>query len=234
MRISNMSVSARLGGGFGAVVLILLVVSTIGLFKLSTVDDTISNTVDYGGTETNLLSQCLSDAQDASAAMRNLIILNDEPRMKIEQNIYDKKIGHYLDTAKRLQNLFDSDPGFTTKEKEFLEAASSTRQTAMPLVDKAAKLGLTNDPAGPEFLMTEAGPALDKWTSILKDFVAYEVEAGKKDAEDAHAVYRSGRNLVISLTVIGLLTAIGLAVTIARSIQRQLGGELKWIPDLRH
>ncbi|KKB63337.1 chemotaxis protein [Robbsia andropogonis] len=225
MQISKLTVAARLNIGFGVMVALLLAISSISVLKLYAVNTSITKVVDYGGAETDLLSQCLSDAQDASAAMRNLIILQDEASMKLQKTIYDQKIAAYLVTAKQAHDLFDADPSVTPREKELLALTAETRQAAMPLVERAAALGFTNDPAGPDFLMKEAGPAIDKWTDAIKTFVAYKVERGAQEGEVAHNAYATGRNVVLAFSAVSLIVAVWIAFAIAKSIQRQLGGE---------
>ncbi|WP_301291030.1 methyl-accepting chemotaxis protein [Robbsia andropogonis] len=228
MDLSRIKVGTRLALGFGAVLCVLLVVAIVGVVKLKQLNDALTQSIDFGTAEANTLSRALNDAQDASSAMRNLIILTDMPRMTVQQGIYDSKMKDYLQVAKQAHALMEKDPQKDAQKDALLLQAAESRQAAIPLVDKAAKLGLANDPAGPDFLMNEAGPALDRWTGSLAQLRDYVVSQGEIQAAAAHATYRSARVAMLSLIAVAILVALTVCILIVRSIQRQLGGE----PDL--
>ncbi|MGF7188804.1 methyl-accepting chemotaxis protein [Robbsia andropogonis] len=228
MDLSRIKVGTRLALGFGAVLCVLLVVAIVGVVKLKQLNDALTQSIDFGTAEANTLSRALNDAQDASSAMRNLIILTDMPRMTVQQGIYDSKMKDYLQVAKQAHALMEKDPQKDAQKDALLLQAAESRQAAIPLVDKAAKLGLANDPAGPDFLMNEAGPALDRWTGSLAQLRDYVVSQGEIQAAAAHATYRSARAAMLSLIAVAILVALTVCILIVRSIQRQLGGE----PDL--
>lgn len=221
----EMKVGTRLLAGFGAVLAVLVGISLMGILKLRAMDDALTANVDYGAVESSLLAQAVSDAQEASAAMRNLIILTDLPRMNIQKSIFDARSQHYLATARQLHDLFERDPSTSDKERGLLESARQARARAMPLVDKAAKLGYTNDPAGPDFLMSEAGPALDQWTGALKDFMLYEAQHNAQRAVEAHTSYRVARATMLALTALAVFVAAFVGWWMTRAVLRDLGGE---------
>lgn len=51
--------------------------------------------------------------------MRNLIILNDVPRMTIQERAFDQSLASY--SEKRFNDLFSQDPGTTSDERNFLK-----------------------------------------------------------------------------------------------------------------
>lgn len=225
MDLSRIRVGTRLALGFGAVLCVLLVVSIVGLTKLANLNDSLTQTIDFEAAEANLFSSALSEAHDASAAMRNLIILNDVPRMTAQQNIYNRKMQEYSEIAKQAKALTELDPHKDETMSELLRQATDMRQAAIPLVDKAAQLGFSNDPAAPEFLMHEAGPALDRWTGSLEKLRDYVVKQGQAQAIEAHETYNAARIVMLLLMAVAIVIATVVCVLIARNIQRQLGGE---------
>nr|WP_318298103.1 methyl-accepting chemotaxis protein [Paraburkholderia bannensis] len=220
-----MKIGTRLAAGFGAVLIVLFGISLLGIIKLRTLDDAMVANVDYGAVESRLLAQALSDAQEASAAMRNLIILNDMPRMKDQKAIYDDRIQHYIAILGELDDLFARDRSTTRKEKDLLDLARQARERAAPLVDRAAQLGYANDPSGPDFLMNNAGPALDQWTGALKDLIAHVAQVNATRAQEAHSAYRAARAMMVAMTALAALMATLVGWRITRSVLRELGGE---------
>lgn len=57
--------------------------------------------------------------EDVTTAMRNLIILNDVPRMTIQERAFDQSLASY--SEKRFNDRFSQDPGTTSGERNFLK-----------------------------------------------------------------------------------------------------------------
>ena len=213
-----MKIGARLGAAFGVVLTIMSLIALVCVTRIGAMNDAITSAIDYNGSENNLISQALGSAQDAATAMRNLIILNDVPRMTVQKQAYDKSMAAYNDFEKKLGDLFAKDPGTTSDERNFLVQLKATRDQAIPLVEKAAQLGLANDPKAAEVMMSETIPALDRWIGTMKQFRDYEIKASNEAAADAHGAYASSITLVLVLSAIGIAVGLVTAWLATRSI----------------
>ncbi len=225
MSFSEFKVRTRLAIGFGIVLAILLLISILSINKLASLNESLTVTVDFNAQEANLISQAMGEAQKASAAMRNLIVLSDMPRMEEQKKIFENSLISFDKFADQLEKLFQSDPNTSAEEKAYLAKIAEVKTAALPLVKKASSLGLANDPGAPDVLMGETGPALDKWINLLIEFRDYEIKTSNTTAAEAHAQYERNRNLIILISIIGMLTSIGAGVVITRSILKQLGAE---------
>ncbi|OYO29803.1 methyl-accepting chemotaxis protein [Janthinobacterium sp. PC23-8] len=225
MIFSTFKVRTRLAIGFGIVLAILILISVLSINKLASLNESLTVTVDFNAQEANLISQAMGEAQKASAAMRNLIVLSDMPRMEVQKKIFEEKLLSYERYAEQLEKLFQSDPNTSAEEKTYLAKIAEVKTAALPLVKKASSLGLANDPGAPDVLMGETGPALDKWINLLIEFRDYEIKTSNQTALEAHEKYNQSRNLIMLISVIGMLTSIGASIAITQSILKQLGGE---------
>ncbi|MBB3005363.1 methyl-accepting chemotaxis protein [Paraburkholderia tropica] len=223
--LESLRVGSRLALGFGALVVMLLSMASLSLWKLSAMNDALTDLATFNAAETNSISQALTYANQASAAARNLIILNDLPRMQEQRRIFDEQVERSTDLFAKTQELFNQDPGTTDDERQFLRRSEELRRAAMPLVQQAANLGFKNDPAAPEFMITQAGPAIDLWLKELGLFRDYEVQQVGASAVQARATYHAARVLLLVLAVLAATFAIAIGWVITRSILRQLGGE---------
>jgi len=157
MIFSKLTILARLAIGFGIGLVILIIVSLSSLGKLAALNESLIMTVDFNGTVSNILSQALGEAQKASSAMRNVIVLTDVPNMTKEKEAFDKSLQAYDSYSADLNKLFLTDPNASAEEKNFLVKMAEAISTAMPLIKKAFDLGLANDPKAPDVLMGETG-----------------------------------------------------------------------------
>ena len=220
---SNMKIGTRLGLAFGMVLVLLSGVALIGVARLNTLDNAITSAIDFSGNENHLISQALGSAQGAAIAMRNLIILNDVPRMTAEKQAFDQRLARYNDFEKKLNDVFSEDPGKTDEERNFLKQLKVVRDDALPLVEKAATLGLHNDPRGPEVMMSETVPALDRWVALMTQFRDYEINASNAAAAKAHNAYTSSVAWLLALSGIGIATGVVVAWLATRSITVPIG-----------
>jgi methyl-accepting chemotaxis protein len=225
MSFSELKVRTRLALGFGILLAILILIAALSINKLSSLNDSLTVTVDFNAQEANLISQAMGEAQKASTSMRNLIVLSDMPRMEKQKQIFENSLVAYDKFAEQLDKLFHSDPNTSAEEKSYLVKVAQAKATALPLIKKASSLGLANDPSGPDVLMGETGPALDNWVNLLIEFRDYEIKTSNQTAAEAHVQYEQNRSLIVLISVAGVLISIGAGFVITRSILKQLGGE---------
>ncbi|MYM82219.1 methyl-accepting chemotaxis protein [Duganella sp. FT50W] len=225
MSFHTLKVGTRLALGFGIALTISVVIAAMGITKLSSLNDSLIATVDFNGQESNQISKAIGEAQKSSSAMRNLIVLSDMPRMTVQKDIFDKSVVAYDKAIADLEVLFNKDTDTSKEERDHLVRIAQLKVVALPLVKKAAALGFANDPQGPDVLMEETGPALDKWINALIEFRDYEIKISDDTAREAHESYERSRALIIAVSLAGVLASIVAGFLITRSILGQLGGE---------
>ncbi len=225
MSFHELKVSTRLATGFGLLLVVSIIIAALGITKLAALNESLVVTVDFNAQESNMIAIASGEAQKASAAMRNLIVLSDVPRMTAQKQALDTSLRNYDKVIADLEKLFASDPNASAEEKAYLVKIEEVKKSALPAINKAAELGLKNDPGAPDVLMGETGPALDKWTNTLIEFRDYEIKTSNDTAAQAHADYEKSRALILAVSLVGVLLSIGASVIITRSILKQLGGE---------
>ena len=225
MSFHELKVSTRLATGFGLLLVVSIIIAALGITKLAALNESLVVTVDFNAQESNMIAIASGEAQKASAAMRNLIVLSDVPRMTAQKQALDTSLRNYDKVIADLEKLFASDPNASAEEKAYLVKIEEVKKSALPAINKAAELGLKNDPGAPDVLMGETGPAFDKWTNTLIEFRDYEIKTSNDTAAQAHADYEKSRALILAVSLVGVLLSIGASVIITRSILKQLGGE---------
>ncbi|MFP3802229.1 hypothetical protein SB764_39060, partial [Paraburkholderia sp. SIMBA_027] len=91
-------------------------------------NDALTDLATFNAAESNSISQALTYANQASAAARNLIILNDLPRMHEQRKIFDEQVQKSTDIFAKTQELFNQDPGTTDDERQFLRRSEELRR----------------------------------------------------------------------------------------------------------
>ena len=158
MIFSKLTIQARLAVGFGIGLAILMIVAVLSISKLASLNESLIVTVDFNSTESNTISQALGEAQKASTAMRNVIVLSDVPRMTKQKEEFEKSLQSYEGFIADLNKIFQQDPNTSSEEKSYLVKMADAKAAALPLVKKAFELGFVNDTTAPDILMSETGP----------------------------------------------------------------------------
>ncbi|EEA03588.1 methyl-accepting chemotaxis sensory transducer [Burkholderia sp. H160] len=225
MQISNLKVGARLGFGFGIVLVVLLAVCALGVARLDAMDDQLTNAVDFNANEVDLIDEAQRYVAEASVSLRNLTLLTDAASTAAQKQRLEQSLASYEATEKKYNDLFNQDPGTEQAERNFLRQLADLRSAALPSLQKAAALGFAHDPAGRDVLVNEADPAINRWLSALQQFRDYEIKALSESRVQGHHAYSVGRSLMIALSTLAVALAIGISVVITRSLLKQLGGE---------
>ena len=135
MSFSELKVRTRLALGFGILLAILILIAALSINKLSSLNDSLTVTVDFNAQEANLISQAMGEAQKASTSMRNLIVLSDMPRMEKQKQIFENSLVAYDKFAEQLDKLFQSDPNTSAEEKK-LSGQSRASKSKRPAADQ--------------------------------------------------------------------------------------------------
>jgi len=225
MQLSRHTVAARLLFGFGTVLAVLAIVVGVGISKLGALDDVLTLDVDIGTAEIGQVARAIGKAQGASLGMQRLVMSQDPVRRKTEKDGIELKFQNYRDSMDRAKQLMASDTSATDADRKFVKDVEDLAAAAQPLLEKTIKLALANDPAAVDVMLNEAAPKVQQWTDMLGKLRDFEVDKSTKAALEAHATYRSARNILLGVAAAGIVASVILALAIARSIQSQLGGE---------
>lgn len=216
--LANLKIGARLGLAFGVLLALMVGMTAIGIMRLGAMEGALVDSVDFSGNESSLVSQALGSAQEAAAAMRDLIILDDASRVATEKQAFDRSVANYQDVEKKLDDLFGRDPGTGVDERDFLSQMKAARSDALAVADKVVSLRLANDPSAREVMMNEAAPALGRWTQLMTRFSHYEIGQSNGTAADAHGTYEQGIAWLLAMCGAGVAGGLAVAWLATRSI----------------
>ncbi|MDQ7969275.1 MAG: methyl-accepting chemotaxis protein [Oxalicibacterium faecigallinarum] len=216
--VRNLNIGKKLGLGFGAVTLLMLLLTVVALTRMSAISDAVS--------AQNQLQQeklaPLYDAREALAqtglAARNAFIFQDQASAMKELDILDQQKALYLRALQSLASRFGDDADFARVRSGLLSMSTE--------LERPRKYRAADDMAGfGRFLVEECSPLRRK---IVADI---DVLIKKVESQSTQATLTSNRIVAESITLmliiagIALLTSAVIAVLITRGLLKQLGGE---------
>lgn len=225
MNLSQFTVRNRLLIGFGSILTTLTVILFVGLQSLSSLDDVLIKNGDYGTQEISAVAKAIGKGQGAALGMQRLIVSEDPERKAAEKKGIDIRIKEYRESMDQLRDLYKKDPSTTEKEREMLQQIDTLAAAAIPALEKTTALGMGTDMAATRASLTGTNASAKAWTDMLGNLRDFEFDKSLQAAQKAHEEYRNARNILIFVALSGAFLSVVLAFAIARSIQRQLGGE---------
>jgi methyl-accepting chemotaxis protein len=220
--LNNLKIGIRLGMGFGIVVLLLIVMSTVSYQRFGSVNTEIEGLMEDKFPKIIIANNIIDHVNEDARSVRNILLLDSKEEMAAQKARIDANRPKYTEWYGTLEKTIHSDAG-----KQVLKAVIAARVEYVKARDKALELGMAGQKAeATAHLFSDVrkaqGPYLDAINKLV-EFQSKLMEKAGKEADDAAA---GGQRIVLILASVALLLAIALALLITRSITRPVNEAL--------
>jgi methyl-accepting chemotaxis protein len=217
--LRNIKLAARLGLGFGALIVILIVASLLGINRLGQVKGHLDDIAIHNNEKIAHATAMRIAINQAALGIREVILLQDPAEKAVVNAGLQKSRANYDAAEEALGKMFEQLPSTTPEEKALLDNIRAIKQKTRPLNNQAIALGLDNkNTEATAVLMTQARPEQLQWLSALGELMELETRLNQNATREAEAAYASARNQLIIASGVGTLVGILLAVLITQSI----------------
>jgi methyl-accepting chemotaxis protein len=211
---SNMKIGLRLGLGFGLVVILLVIIATLAILRLSQQNDTLNLIVNDRYMKVAIITVIKSETTNIAMSMRNMLLTeNPDDQRKQEELISDsrKKIQENIEKLQKVLAL--------PKGKELLQNILDDRTKYIDA--QKIQIKLINDGKRDEartMLSAVMRPLLSAYQASLNKLNDFQTELVLAAVKEAGESYNLARNIMLALTAIALALAAGIAFWVTRSI----------------
>jgi methyl-accepting chemotaxis protein len=228
MSFANMKVGMRLGGGFALVLALLVAVTLLGLSRMGQIQAGLNEILQVNNVEADAATALRLTVIDRMVAVRNLALLSDAAEMQPEAERIKVQERKYAAAEDKLNKMFSTLAGTTAEEKAMMPKIKAAETAVLPLIAKAAELGLANKPEEvTRLLMKEIRPLQTKWIESLNDLIALEEKLNAQAADDAENAYANARTLMLGLAALAVASGVLIAWLVTRSITGPLNQAVK-------
>ena len=226
MSSRSLTVRTKLLGAFGALALLVLVVSGLALRSLAHSHTDFSNYVEQTSARVELANEVRAAANARAVSARNLVLVKDASDRANEQRQVVEAHERVQSALKQLREKIDNTPGVAEQErtqfKELARIESQYGPVALNIVDLAVhdrhEEAITK-------MNADCRPLLAALIKATNDYIALSMAQAKNDEASAAADYEADWAMLITLCVLALAIAAGLAMMITRGLTRALGAE---------
>ena len=227
----TVSLRARLTLGFGAVLLLLIVLTAIGIAEVRFIDATLTHMNDVNSVKQRYAINFRGSVHDRSIALRDAVLVDDKNVAAVVADIARLQ-AFYLQSAGPLDAIMASTGSDATEEEHaVLTAIKRTEARTLPLIEAVIAARRAGDRAGAEALLLEqARPAFVEWLAGINRFI--DLQESRNGIEAALARAKAGGFQRLMLSASAAAVAIGLAfglwaVAALRPLRRLTGIMLK-------
>ncbi len=216
---SNMKIGMRLGLGFGLVVFLLAVVAFLGITRLSDINDKLDNVVNDKYPKTVWANNVIGNINLIARSLRNGI-LNIENKERVKQEM--ERIGEARKNIKenidKLDEKVKSDEG-----KALMKDLQTVRADNVASQDKLVRLIDEGNRQEAMNLLTGDYRGQQKaYFDAINKLLSYQSQLMEESGKEAAMAYSTGRTLMLTLALIAIGIAAGIAFWVTRSITNPL------------
>jgi methyl-accepting chemotaxis protein len=215
MALSKSSIGTRLIGGFGLLLLLMVVMTVAGILYVRTMHDHLTGIV---SSEAKMkISESLEDGIKTRAiAVRNIILTEDSAYKQRElKRVRDQETA-YNEALEKLEKSMTTGTG-----KELVVKVREGGQVAQPLLNKAVELAMAGSAKEAFRVLTEEyGPAQQKWSEARAEWSKFQKDRASKRVDDAGNAFATAHVLLFSLGGAGLILGVLIALFLTRSITK--------------
>jgi len=223
---SRMTVSMRLGLGFGAIIALMLILVLVGVQRVSFIDQTLTRTVEVNGERMGHAIDMRGSVHDTAIELRDVVLSrNAEER---NQNLAEIRSlrQDYAAAVEPLGAIVSNSELSTSQTREMLATINAVEERAIPQMEQVIALTESGEiEQATELLRREAGPAFSDWLTAINRLIDYDDAQDVAQTTEAREAAEAFAIAMIILFLISAVIAFGIAFMITRYFRRTLGGE---------
>jgi methyl-accepting chemotaxis protein len=215
---NNLKIGSRLGIGFAALSIIMVVTVVVSITRLSDINVTLGDIVNANIPKTQLSNDITGNLNIIARALRNIMLFENKTDIDKESARIKEAKKSIADDLEKLTAMVKDNKG-----KELLKNTMDARAAYLPveeLVQKLATEGKNREAR--EMLINKLRPYQFTYMESMKKMEDYQSQLVHESGKAALATYENARSLLIGGCLAALLFAICIAFLISRSITRPI------------
>ena len=168
MKKFSMTIGRRLAAGFGAVFLLMIVLTALAISRVNSIDTSLTRINDVNNVKQRYAINFRGSVHDRAIALRDVVLATDPAAAGVQVDLIKKLDDNYARSAVPLDALFDGRSDILDDEKAALAGIKASERKTQPLIAKVIALRLADSTADASALLAQqAAPAFVEWLASV-------------------------------------------------------------------
>ncbi|WP_024610053.1 MULTISPECIES: methyl-accepting chemotaxis protein [unclassified Pseudoalteromonas] len=218
-----MTINMRLATGFGVILSMMLILTIIGVSRVSLINANITYMTDVNSVKQRYAINFRGSVHDRAIAVRDVVLMTEQSDLnQVYNNI--KELDAFYQTSSR--SMVELTTDMSSEERSLINKINQIEQRTQPLIQNvinAKKAGNLNQATN--ILLTEARPAFTQWLNTINLFINLQEQANQTTTQETRDIASPFKVWMISLTALAILIGASVAYVISQLIRNSVGGE---------
>ena len=226
---NEISIAARLGTGFGIILIMMLAISLLGIVKVNTIEASLSQISDVNNIKQRYAVNLRGSVHDRAIALRDVILVSDTELSSVIGKI-SQLDQDYQKSVTPLNTQYTQHPAgnnpLSEDEPAALEKIKMNEARTSLLIQELISLRRSGHlQEAQQLMLREANPAFIEWLASINQFIHLQERMSEAESVKARQLAQHFQTLMLALCVAALLTGLAVAALVTRQLQRILGAE---------
>ncbi len=229
---SRLTVAQRLTLGFCLVLTLLVIITLIGINRVSFIDQTLQEVNQSTSQKQRYAINFRGSVHDRAIAIRDIVLLNEPRGVRQQLQLIDQLADFYRESASELQRMLDSNSP-SNEEQRLLSAIQQTEARTLPLTDEVIRLQERGQLAAAQALLLEdVSPAYSEWLQRINAYIDYQEAFISSDIQAVQDTASGFQWFMLGITLLAIIVSIIVCVLIIRWLKAVLGAEPDVVADI--
>ncbi len=222
---AHLTIAQRLGLGFGLILSLMILISLIGINRVSFIDTTLSEISNGATVKQRNAINFRGSVHDRAIAIRDVVLVEQPAQLTHQLNEIKRLDSFYQTAARDMDQLFASQ-GVGAEEQRLLADIKRIETTTQALTAELLRLRQAGDNAAAQrLLMEQASPSYSAWLKAINTFIDYQEDVIGKDLNQVRSTAGGFQLLILLVTGAAVLLSILVSTLIIRQLIKTLGAE---------
>jgi methyl-accepting chemotaxis protein len=215
---NNMKIGARLGLGFGLVLILTATLAVIGITRMSAIKKDFNTVVKANNVKIACANGTLGQLNIIARAVRNMIIQSDADFLQKQKDRIVEARKNYDELSTKLSSLV-----VTEKAKKLMDDLNSSRDATRPLFNKVIELTVAGKhEEAAKFLLADVQGPQDKWFAAIQAMIELQETQNQQLVEQSEKSYNSAFQLMLLMSIASILLGVIFGFMVTRSVTRPI------------
>lgn len=224
-RFNAMKISTRLTIAFSALLALLVILTSAGIYQVNQIDRGLTSINDVNGAKQRFAVDWRGSVHDRAIVLRDIVITAGDGNF----NALESEIGRLrdaYDTASAGMSQVTSEHTGSAQEQSLLSSINDQKTATHALADQVISARQAGEYDNAQRLMLEqAGPAYTEWLNRINQFIDLQEQINNVTTAEARDTASGFQLQMLGLTLFALLVGGLIAVFLSRQLLRELGAE---------